>query len=47
MVHAKTFFGKNGGNVYREPVYVPFKILAAGKCQVVGVARILGARRVC
>src|ERR1700690_3899586 len=45
MLHRKTLFHQDHGNVRGETVYAPREFLAAGECEVIGVTRVLGAGR--
>jgi hypothetical protein len=45
VVHAETLFAQNGGDVRSKPLHASLECFAAGKRQIVGVARVLGASR--
>ena len=45
VVYDKTLLVQNGGDMGREPLHAPLKCFAPGKCQIVGVPRVLGACR--
>ena len=44
MIHRDALLMHDGGDVRREPFNTPFKVRAAGECQIVGISRVAGAR---
>ena len=44
MVHPKPFFEQDGCYMNREALRPFLKLFVAGKCQIIGEARVLGAR---